>query len=445
MLNLQDNLNFTKKSFVKEIFLPKYYNKLGIRKDTYLKIFTLLEKKDEKNYCIIETGASRGGENDMEGNGSSSYLFDKFINFYNGKLISFDLNEKTVKLVNSTTSNKTKVICLDSIKGITSLMQHNIYDVDLLYLDSLDTKFDNDEESSNHALNEFKSAIFYLKNNSLIFIDDTPNNINLLPPWVKNDKTRGGNPNYIKSLKFPCGKGRKILDFIKDKNNFEIIQHEYQIILNYKINDFVPKIIHRTWKSKKIDNKIFKPQCTESWKKHNSDFTFYLHDDNDNRNFILNYYPWFINIYDGYKKNIMRADAVRYFYLLYYGGIYVDLDFECLKPLEPYINGKFHLISNLKDWVSNAFMISAPQQIIFKKIIVEGLLKNYNNENVLFATGPGMMTNLLLPKYYTLLSQNALDPKIFYPIKYYEPFDINYNNLDEDVVCVHHFANSWNK
>ena len=167
-------------SFIKEVFLPKYYNKLGIRKDTFLKIFTLLEKKQEKNYCIIETGASRGGENDLAGNGSSTYLFDKFINFYNGIVISFELNKATVKLVNSTTTNKTKAICLDSIKGITSLMQDNIYEIDLLYLDSLDTKFDDDEESSNHTLNEFKSAIFYLKNNSLIFVDDMNNNINLL-------------------------------------------------------------------------------------------------------------------------------------------------------------------------------------------------------------------------------------------------------------------------
>ena len=98
-----------KASFVEEIFLPKYYHKLGIRKDTYLKIFKQLEQKEEKNYCIIETGAARGGKNDMEGNGSSSYLFDKFINFYDGILISFELNKRIVELVNSETSNKSKV------------------------------------------------------------------------------------------------------------------------------------------------------------------------------------------------------------------------------------------------------------------------------------------------------------------------------------------------
>ncbi len=204
-----------------------------------------------------------------------------------------------------------------------------------------------------------------------------------------------------------------------------------------------PKKFHRTWKTKEIDYNIFKPICVESWEKYNSDYTFNLHDDDDNRNFILNFYPWFINIYDDYTKNIMRVDAVRYFYLLYYGGIYVDLDFECLKPLDPYITKKFHFITNLKDWVSNAFMISAPQQTIFKEIIVKVLLQNYKNKNVLFSTGPGMLSKLLLPKYYESISSNTLKPELFYPIKYNESFNIKYKNLNKDVVCVHHFAKSW--
>lgn len=432
-------------SFVNDIFIPNYYNKLGIRKDTFLQIFKKLEKKQNKQFFIIETGASRGGPNDLEGNGSSTYLFDKFINFYDGIVISFELNKNTVDLVNSTVSSKTKVICKDSIEGIISLMNYKIHELDLLYLDSLDTKFDNDSESANHALNEFKSSIFYLKNKSLIFIDDTPINIDYLPPWVKNDTNRGKNPKYINSLKFPCGKGRNILEFIKDKPEFQIINHKYQIIIQYNVSEKIPKIFHRTWKSKEVDYNIFKPKCVESWKKYNSHYSFKLYDDEDNRNFIKDYYPWFLKIYDSYEKNIMRADAVRYFYLLYYGGIYVDLDFECLKSLDMYLTEKFHFITNLNDWVSNAFMVSAPQQYIFKEIIVNGLLKNYTNSNVLYSTGPGMLSRLLLPSQSNYLKQFALSEKLFYPIKYYENFDEKYNNLDNSVVCVHHFANSWNK
>lgn len=37
-------------------------------------------------------------------------------------------------------------------------------------------------------------------------------------------------------------------------------------------------------------------------------------------------YPWFLETYDGYPYPIQRADAIRYFVLHHFGGIYIDLD-----------------------------------------------------------------------------------------------------------------------
>lgn len=44
------------------------------------------------------------------------------------------------------------------------------------------------------------------------------------------------------------------------------------------------------------------------------------------RDFIETEYPWFLRTYDGYRYPVQRVDAVRYFLLLHYGGIYMDLD-----------------------------------------------------------------------------------------------------------------------
>jgi mannosyltransferase OCH1-like enzyme len=44
------------------------------------------------------------------------------------------------------------------------------------------------------------------------------------------------------------------------------------------------------------------------------------------RDFIETEYPWFLNAYDGYRYPVQRVDAVRYFLMLHYGGIYMDLD-----------------------------------------------------------------------------------------------------------------------
>lgn len=44
------------------------------------------------------------------------------------------------------------------------------------------------------------------------------------------------------------------------------------------------------------------------------------------REFIETEYPWFLRTYDRYLYPVQRVDAVRYFLLMHYGGIYLDLD-----------------------------------------------------------------------------------------------------------------------
>jgi len=44
-------------------------------------------------------------------------------------------------------------------------------------------------------------------------------------------------------------------------------------------------------------------------------------------------YPWFYPTWAALPREIIKLDAVRYFYLHKYGGVYVDLDTEPLKPM----------------------------------------------------------------------------------------------------------------
>lgn len=54
--------------------------------------------------------------------------------------------------------------------------------------------------------------------------------------------------------------------------------------------------------------------------------THHLWTDATARHFIQTHYPSFLATYDSYEYNIQRADAIRYFVLHRYGGIYMDLD-----------------------------------------------------------------------------------------------------------------------
>ena len=48
--------------------------------------------------------------------------------------------------------------------------------------------------------------------------------------------------------------------------------------------------------------------------------------DAKSREFIATEYPWFLKTFDNYSQPIQRADAIRYFVLAHFGGIYIDLD-----------------------------------------------------------------------------------------------------------------------
>ncbi len=51
--------------------------------------------------------------------------------------------------------------------------------------------------------------------------------------------------------------------------------------------------------------------------------------DAKSRELIATEYPWFLNTFDNYSQPIQRADAIRYFVLAHFGGIYIDLDDVC--------------------------------------------------------------------------------------------------------------------
>lgn len=129
----------------------------------------------------------------------------------------------------------------------------------------------------------------------------------------------------------------------------------------------IPKIIFQTWKSR-----IDLPKPFELWRQtireRNPEYKYVLWNDANNRRFIKSNFPWFIETYDAYEHPIMRADAVRYFFLYRFGGIYLDLDTECLKPLDPLLDagdvvlGQMGFDASFPHSIPNAIMMSTPGQ-----------------------------------------------------------------------------------
>ncbi|KAI3572432.1 nucleotide-diphospho-sugar transferase, partial [Fusarium oxysporum f. sp. albedinis] len=89
----------------------------------------------------------------------------------------------------------------------------------------------------------------------------------------------------------------------------------------------IPRILHQTTKSETIPAIWVDSQ--ESCLKAYANYEYKLWTDNKARGFLEAEYPWFLSTWDNYPFPIQRADAIRYFVLYHYGGLYLDMDTVC--------------------------------------------------------------------------------------------------------------------
>ena len=94
----------------------------------------------------------------------------------------------------------------------------------------------------------------------------------------------------------------------------------------------VPNIMHQSWKSCKPNprHRMWQQHCQRL----NPAWDAWQWTDAGNDDIIAREFPSFVPLFEQYDMNIKRIDAVRLFYLFLFGGIYIDLDFLCLRPFE---------------------------------------------------------------------------------------------------------------
>lgn len=168
------------------------------------------------------------------------------------------------------------------------------------------------------------------------------------------------------------------------------ISHNSSMNKNYPAYEPIPKILHQTYKTNRIP---FEWNVTySSVVYYNSNYTYMFWTDERSREFIATWYPWFLPTYDKYPYPIMRADAMRYFVLYHYGGIYIDLDVGCDFPLDPLLQFPAWLRKTDPLGVSNDVMGSVPHHPFFRNVIRE--LASYDRPwllpylRVMYSTGP---------------------------------------------------------
>ena len=192
-------------------FYQEIRHRLGERIQGFDMMFDYLS--NIQNPVIIETGCARL-ENNYEGDGQSSILFDRFVEEHGGEFHTIDISQTSVDYCRSKIiSSRSHVHLADSITKLKSFnqeFQQQGKSIDLLYLDSFDaSRTDPDVcyRSSLHHLYEFVSIYPSLKSGSLVAVDD----------------------NWLDSQSKMAGKGQLLFDYMEKASN-NLIHNGYQLI-----------------------------------------------------------------------------------------------------------------------------------------------------------------------------------------------------------------------
>jgi mannosyltransferase OCH1-like enzyme len=135
----------------------------------------------------------------------------------------------------------------------------------------------------------------------------------------------------------------------------------------------IPKLIHQTWKTAEVPEKYAAYQ--QKLLALHPGWAYKLWTDEDNLALVKDHFPDFYETYIGFPKNIMRADAIRYLIMYKLGGLYLDLDYEMLKPFDllnydlvlPY--NRQRVFGDAYDGLGNCIFASVPGHPFWKYVL----------------------------------------------------------------------------
>jgi mannosyltransferase OCH1-like enzyme len=174
----------------------------------------------------------------------------------------------------------------------------------------------------------------------------------------------------------------------------------------------LPRFIHQTWKHSHLRWPL--SACVQSFQKWNPHWRHVMWTDADCENLIRERLPEFLPFYLSYPPGILRADIFRVVVLYIEGGVYADLDMECLRSLDELIaacgdnewemllarDHPCHERTHYKGramWL-NAFMIAKPGAK-FLRYVLDAIMRQanttYDKTDPVQVTGPGLLTRIV--------------------------------------------------
>ena len=178
----------------------------------------------------------------------------------------------------------------------------------------------------------------------------------------------------------------------------------FNLSMNQQGNEYIPRRLHHILlgplsSSPPLNWLLARNSCLElhsHYEKH-----YYWTDQNSDL-FLSENYPWFLKTWNSYGTTIQKADALRYFVLYHYGGIFLDMDLFCRQRLDGILNylgdrisssGQiFFAVKAFPVGISNGFLITTAKHPLLRRVMENLELYNRNfllpHATIVISTGP---------------------------------------------------------
>ncbi len=197
----------------------------------------------------------------------------------------------------------------------------------------------------------------------------------------------------------------------------------------------IPKIIHYCWLSNDEIPENLKAYM-QTWKEKLTDYEFIKWDFS---RFDKESSKWVSDAFDN-KKYAFAADYIRLYAIYNFGGIYLDMDVEVLKPFDELLDGAYMLAyeSNKKRGVEAGIFGAEKGNDFIKKC-----LDSYNGKN--FIKEDGTFDQTPLPQIMQSVLDNYEEKLNLYDCTYFtaKSFETGEEFPNENTYTIHHFAGSW--
>jgi hypothetical protein len=192
----------------------------------------------------------------------------------------------------------------------------------------------------------------------------------------------------------------------------------------------IPRVIHRVWVGDNPMPDDFR-RYGESWRRHHPDWEMRLW----SRAEVAELVP--ADLIEQARSAAEVSDLARYFALRDHGGVYVDTDVECLRPIEPLLDGVDAFAGyEVPGRLGSAVIGSVPEHPLFA-LAAQRAPDVVGRFPEPVATGPVFLTTIA----YEVEGLTLYEPSVFYPYRWDEPE--RRNESFPGSYAVHHWAKSW--